>query len=143
TAAASRWRQSLAASSERWPSEVGASRSAVLDAQRTVLAPITAPKPAPSMPQNSRFTGPPPATSRRRLASSPPPPAPTRLRLLLPLGRLARRPAQPVGEGAELHQRAGYGRGDHVDHVADGGGDRLDGRQDAVDPDQFLVHLGE
>src|SRR6266498_4549820 len=97
------------------------------------------PSSTPSVPCRLR----PRRRSRRRAcprttASPPPPPAPPR-RLLLALGGLARRLAQPVDEGARLHQRAGHGRGDHLDHVADRGGDRLGGRQDAVDPRELLV----
>src|SRR5215211_5496458 len=115
-ASASRTRQSPAACQARSASELGASRSAVRDAQRTALTPITAPAPTPTSAQNRRLTGAPPPTAPGSPATPPQAPAAAGR---LALGGLAGRLAQPVGEGAQPHQRAGDRAGDHVDQVAD------------------------
>src|SRR5512132_3026844 len=121
---ARRSRQSAAAWTSSSASDRGASRSAVRDAHRITPTPMAAPIPSPTRPQKTRF-----------IASSPPPgaAAATARRLVVGGGR-AGRPAQPIGERAQLDQGAGDGGRYGVDHAAERGGDPLGGGQDAVDP---------
>src|SRR5829696_5314796 len=131
SAAARRSRQSAAVWTSPEASDWGASRAAVLDAQRITPTPMAAPIPSPTRPQKTRL-----------IASSPPPAAaPAARGLVVGAGR-ADRLAQPVGERAQLDQGAGDGGRDGVDHAAHRAGDALGGGQDAVDPDKLLVAHG-
>src|SRR5215211_9125312 len=131
SAEARRSRQSAAAWTSSSASDWGASRSAVRDAHRITPTPMAAPIPRPTSPQKSRFIG-----------SSPPPRAAAAPARLVVGGGGADRPAQPVGERAQLDQGAGDGGRHGVDHAADRGGDPLGGGQDAVDPGELLVDHG-